>query len=138
MVDKGRVRRLLRGIEANVAFLARFADRPIDDLVKDELTMSGIKYRFVTAIEGCAKVAHHLGASEEWPVAETNADAVRMLATEGVLTRKLDRRCSGLSQSAGARVRRRGRQARHEPSRSTRRPAGVHHFGRDVDGRAQI
>lgn len=89
MVDELRVHRLLRGIEADTAFLARFVDREIDELVVDEVAVSGIKYRFITAIEGCAKVAHHLGAAEEWTLSETNADAVRRLGLEGVLTREL-------------------------------------------------
>lgn len=39
----------------------------------------------MTAIEGCARVAQHLIASEGWAVAETNADAVRRLAEHGVM-----------------------------------------------------
>jgi len=44
-----------------------------------------VKYYFITAIEGCARVAQHIIAAEGWPVAETNADAVRRLAANGVL-----------------------------------------------------
>ena len=91
MVDEPRVQRLLLGIEQDVQFLSRFAGRNVDELLLDDVAVSGIKYRFVTAIEGCAKVAHHLAASEGWPVAETNADAVRQLGAQGVLTRELAR-----------------------------------------------
>jgi uncharacterized protein YutE (UPF0331/DUF86 family) len=89
VVDRDRVFRLLAGIEADVAFLARFAERDVDEIVRDDVLLAAIKYGFVTAIEGSAKVAHHLAASEAWPVAETNADAVRTLASEGVLTHEL-------------------------------------------------
>ena len=89
MVDRDRVFRLLAGIEADVAFLARFAERDVEEIVGDDVLLAGIKYGFVTAIEGCAKVAHHLAASEAWPVPDTNADAVRTLTSEGVLTREL-------------------------------------------------
>ena len=89
MVDELRVQRLLRGIEQDVDFLARFADRNADELLADDVAVSAIKYRFVTAIEGCAKVAHHLAASEGWPVADSNADAVRQLEAQEVLTREL-------------------------------------------------
>lgn len=89
MVDEDRVLRLLRGIDAHTAFLAGYADRDPTRLIADEEALSAVKYRFVTAIEGCAKVAHHLGAAEKWPVAETNADAVRLMGRHGVLTREL-------------------------------------------------
>lgn len=89
MVDAERLRRLIEGVRADVAFLRQFADREARDLVADQLTLRGIKYSFVTAIEGCAKVAHHIAAAEGWPSAETNADAVRDLGRQGVLERDL-------------------------------------------------
>jgi uncharacterized protein YutE (UPF0331/DUF86 family) len=89
VVDERRLRRLLKGIQDDLVFLARFAGQDVDAIVGDEVVLAAIKYRFITAIEGCAKVAHHLSASEAWPVAETNADAVRILAQQGVLSREL-------------------------------------------------
>lgn len=89
MVDRERLLRLCGGIEVDIAFLARFSHRSADDIIGDDILLGSIKYRFVTAIEGCAKVAHHLSASEAWPVAETNADAIRILAKQGVLSREL-------------------------------------------------
>ena len=89
MVDRDRVFRLLAGIEADVAFLARFAERDVEEIVGEPVLLAAVKYGFVTAIEGCAKVAHHLAASESWPVPATNADAVRTLAAEGVLSGEL-------------------------------------------------
>lgn len=89
MVDEQRIDRLLVGIETHTAFLAGYADRPIDGIVTDEQMLSAIKYRFVTAIEGCAKVAHHIGAAQGWPPAESNGHAIRMLADHGVLPRGL-------------------------------------------------
>lgn len=85
MVDADRLRRLLRGIEADVRFLDGYVDRPHDELLTDGATLRGIKYAFITAIEGCARVAHHVAAAEGWPPAETNADAVRQLGREGVI-----------------------------------------------------
>lgn len=89
MVDEERVLRLLAGIEADTAFLRRLAQRDEDDLLSDELALSAVKYRFITAIEGCARVAHHLAAAEGWPAAETNADAVRELARRDVIGTRL-------------------------------------------------
>jgi uncharacterized protein YutE (UPF0331/DUF86 family) len=91
VVDEQRLRRLLRGIEDDVAFLEQFAGRDVELILRDDVVLRGIKYGFITAIEGCAKVAHHLAASEAWSVAETNADAVRILASKGVIGHELAR-----------------------------------------------
>ena len=85
VVDEDRVLRLLDGIRRDVDHLAAYAAREPTELVTDIITLSGIKYLFVTAIEGCAKVAHHLGAAAGWPVAESNGDAVRELGRRGVV-----------------------------------------------------
>jgi len=42
-------------------------------------------YHFITAIEGCAQIAHHIIASEGWRVAESNADAVRAPGVQRVV-----------------------------------------------------
>lgn len=89
MVDEDRVIRLLRRLEEDVRFLGGVAGRDRTTVRNDPILLAAVKYRFVTAIEGCAKVAHHLAASEGWPVAETNAAAVRELADAGVLDREL-------------------------------------------------
>ncbi len=89
MVDERRLRRLLQGIRDDLVFLDRFAGQDVDAIISDDIVLAGIKYRFITAIEGCAKIAHHLSASEEWSVAETNADAIRILARQGVISREL-------------------------------------------------
>jgi uncharacterized protein YutE (UPF0331/DUF86 family) len=47
--------------------------------------LDAAKYRFITAIEGCARVAQHICASEGWTAPDSNADAVRALAARGVL-----------------------------------------------------
>jgi uncharacterized protein YutE (UPF0331/DUF86 family) len=85
VVDEPRVLRLLARVEADVTSLASFAGRDVGGLLEDDVAVDAIKYRFITAIEGCTKVAHHLSAAEGWPPAETNADAVRRLGTEGVV-----------------------------------------------------
>lgn len=86
VVDERRLRRLLDGIEAHTRTLAVFAARERGELLRDEITLSAMKYRFITAIEGCAKAAHHIAAAEGWRVQETNADAVRLLARNGVVS----------------------------------------------------
>lgn len=52
----------------------------------DDLTLlAAVKYYFITVIEGCARIAHHVIASESWRVAESNADAVRTLGVQQVV-----------------------------------------------------
>jgi uncharacterized protein YutE (UPF0331/DUF86 family) len=85
VVDSERVRRLLAGVRTDLAFLRSFAAKPPGDLLIDEVALGAVKYRFVTAIEGCVKVAHHLVASEGWSMPETNAAAVRELGVRGVV-----------------------------------------------------
>lgn len=100
MVDEERVIRLLERVVADVTFLADFAHRPPEELLRDELAMSAVKYRFVTAIEGCVKVAHHLAVAEGWSAPETNAEALRELGRRGVVSPELAPR---LAAAAGFR-----------------------------------
>lgn len=87
MVDKERVTRLLDQVRADVDRLRAFATRDRDALLADDTAMNAMKYCFVTAIEGCTRVAHHVIASEAWSAPDTNAAAVRELSTRGVITR---------------------------------------------------
>jgi uncharacterized protein YutE (UPF0331/DUF86 family) len=84
MVDEARVLALLRSVRADLTFLGREAHA---DAVRraDEAWLRGVKYAFVTAIEGCVDVAQHLAASESWGAPATNAAAVRLLGRHGVL-----------------------------------------------------
>ena len=84
MVDEARVLALLRSIRADLAFLDREAGAD-ESRRADKTWLRGIKYAFVTAIEGCVDIAQHLAASESWGAPGTNADAVRVLGRHGVL-----------------------------------------------------
>lgn len=84
MVDRERVERLLARVADDVRELTRFRARG-RELLGDRTALAAAKYHFITAIEGCARIAHHIIASERWLVAESNADAVRRLGDEGVL-----------------------------------------------------
>lgn len=86
MVDEERVTRLLGRIRQDVETLRGLGARGRDALVADEIAMHATKYCLLTAIEGCARVAHHLIASEGWSPPETNAAAFRELSTRGVTT----------------------------------------------------
>lgn len=83
MVDRERVDRLLRRISEDLDGLAAFDGR--EDLLSERTELAAVKYYFITAIEGCGRVAHHIVAAEGWPVTETNADAVRRLGAHGVV-----------------------------------------------------
>ena len=84
MVDQERVDRLLARVAADLRELAGYRRRGTE-LLDDRTELAAAKYYFITAIEGCARVAQHLIAAEGWLVAESNADAVRRLGSQGVL-----------------------------------------------------
>jgi uncharacterized protein YutE (UPF0331/DUF86 family) len=85
VVDVRRVRRLLQRVEQDLSYLERRARLSRSDVLGDADRLSGIKYAFVTTIEGCLNVAQHLCASEGWGPPESNAGAMRVLGREGVL-----------------------------------------------------
>lgn len=84
MVDADRVARLLRSITDDLAVLRAEAGAGAERRA-DPLWMRGVKYVFVTAIEGCVDVAQHVCSSEGWGPPRDNADAVRTLGRHGVL-----------------------------------------------------
>lgn len=87
MVDEERVTRLANGVLSDVARLSALA--ATDDLIHKPDQLDAVKYRFVTAIEGCVSIAHHVTASEGWTAPDTNAAAMRGLADHGVIDGKL-------------------------------------------------
>lgn len=89
MVDEARATRLLHGVTEILVNLRDDASRDRDALLADGLALDAIKYRFVTAIEGCLDVAQHLCASEGWGPPKTNADAMLVLGRHEVLDRDL-------------------------------------------------
>lgn len=93
MVDEARVARLLRSITDDLAVLGRESGADTSRRA-DPLWIRGIKYVFVTAIEGCVDVAQHICSSEGWGPPRDNADAIRVLGRHGVLPVELAERLS--------------------------------------------
>jgi uncharacterized protein YutE (UPF0331/DUF86 family) len=90
MVDEDRVLRLLRGITDDTSVLKR--ESAAGDIRRqDPIWLRGIKYTFVTAIEGCVDVAQHICAAEGWGPPADNGDAVRLLGEHGVCAPELAR-----------------------------------------------
>lgn len=85
MVDPERVALMLQRLRGEVAYLRRRADSDRAALRADEERMSGLKYRFITALETVINIAQHLCASEGWGPPASNADCVRLLGANGVL-----------------------------------------------------
>ena len=85
MVDTGRVRALLDRLGDEVGHLRRAAERPREELARDDDMLAAIKYRFIVAIEICIDVAEHIIASEGLRAPETFADAFRSLTESGML-----------------------------------------------------
>ncbi len=94
MVDERRLRRLLQAVSNELAYLHARASEDRVALRADEERLSGLKYRFVTTIEGIVNVAHHVCASEGWGPPLDNADAVRLLGRHSVLEPELARRAA--------------------------------------------
>lgn len=84
VVDQERLDRLLDRAASDVKVLVG-CSTAAGDLLDDPIQLAAVKYYFITAIEGCARIAHHLVASEGWRVAESNADAVRTLGAQRVV-----------------------------------------------------
>lgn len=97
MVDEARVVALLRHLRRDVATLR---DLGAHRDAMDDVRLGAMKYAFVTAIEGCARVAQHIGASEGWRPPANNADALVVLGEQGVLGTDL---ASRLARAVGFR-----------------------------------
>lgn len=61
-----------------------------DGEARPDSDLDAIKYRFITLIEGAARIAHHITVSEGWGAPDSNAAAFVQLGARQVLDR--DRR----------------------------------------------
>ncbi len=95
MVDERRLVRLLQRVASELAYLQARAGEDRAALQADAERLSGLKYRFVTTIEGVVNAAQHLCASEGWGPPKDNGDAVRLVGTHGVVDEQLARRLVG-------------------------------------------
>ncbi|SNS06905.1 Uncharacterized conserved protein YutE, UPF0331/DUF86 family [Geodermatophilus pulveris] len=95
MVDAERVVALLRRLDVEVGYLRARAAQDRAALRADEERLSGLRYRFVTALETLVDIAQHLCASEGWGPPRSNADSVRLLGVHGVVDGDLAERLAG-------------------------------------------
>lgn len=86
-MDEERVTRLAAGVLDDVNRLRALAETA--DLARRPDQLDAVKYRFITTIEGCVAIAHHVIASEGWAAPETNAMAMRQLGERRVLPSEL-------------------------------------------------
>lgn len=89
MVDAERLRRILQRVADDLGRLEPHARADPAVVLADEVVLDSIKYRFVTAIEGCIDAAHHVCSAEGWGPPDTNADAMRVLADHRALPDEL-------------------------------------------------
>jgi uncharacterized protein YutE (UPF0331/DUF86 family) len=87
VVDEERVTRLASDVRRDVARLRELEQT--ERLVTQVNQLDAVKYRFLTAIEDCISIAHHITASEGWEAPDSNADAMRNLAKHGVISIEL-------------------------------------------------
>lgn len=85
MVDVERLAALLRRLESEAGYLRARAGEDRQALRDDEERLSGLKYRFVTALETVVGIAQHLCASEGWGPPSSNAASVRILGEQDVV-----------------------------------------------------
>ena len=95
MVDERRLVRLLQRVASELGYLQARAGEDRAALQADPERLSGLKYRFVTTIEGVVNVAQHLCASEGWGPPKDNGDAVRLVGTHGIVDEHLAHRLVG-------------------------------------------
>lgn len=100
MVDADRVAAMLQRLRGEVAYLSARAEDDRDAVRADDERMSGLKYRFVTALETVVNIAQHLCASEGWGPPSSNAASLILLGRQKVLPHELSQR---LSQAVGFR-----------------------------------
>jgi uncharacterized protein YutE (UPF0331/DUF86 family) len=98
VVDEGRLSRLLRDITDRTRRL--WAAAATAEADRYDLWLDGVKYLFVTTIEGCVDVAQHVASSERYRAPDSNADAVRLLGAHGVIDNDL---ASDLGRAVGFR-----------------------------------
>lgn len=98
MVDAERLRRILQRVSDDLSRLRAYRARDPVALLDNSESLGNIKYLFVTALEGCIDAAQHVCSSEGWGPPETNAAAMTVLATHGVVD-------AGLGETMQAAVR---------------------------------
>ncbi len=89
MVDAERLTALLHRLAGQLGYLRARADADRAALRADEERLSGLKYRFVTALETIVAVSQHVCSSEGWGPPASNADSVRLLGRHHVLDARL-------------------------------------------------
>lgn len=92
MVDPERVARLVHRLRGEIAYLHARAIEDRDAIRQDVERLSGLKYRFITALETVIGIAQHLCASEGWGPLSSNASALHALGREGVISADLAER----------------------------------------------
>lgn len=93
MVDPDCLAWLLRRLDGEVGYLRRrAAEDDGEALLADEERLSGLKYRFVTALETTITVAQHLSATQRWSAPTSNADSLRQLGRHQVIDVELGAR----------------------------------------------
>jgi hypothetical protein len=134
VVDEVRVLRLLRRITDDLAVLEH-ESRAGAARREDPVWLRGVKYTFVTAIEACVDVAHHLCAVQGWGPPSDNGDAVNLLGRHGILSHELaslapqGRR---VPQCSRARVRRSVGRHRHRKAERSLGPLDLRPRGHDL------
>ncbi len=85
MVDEVRVTRLLRTAQEGLVILQRRASEDTKERAS-ETWLPAVKYSFISVLEVCVDVAHHICSTEHFGTPNSNGDAMRRLGLHKVLT----------------------------------------------------
>lgn len=83
---------MLQRLRGELAYLAARSAEDHEAIRRDDERMSGLKYRFVTALETVVNIAQHLCASEGWGPPTSNANSLVVLGDHEVLDQELAQR----------------------------------------------
>jgi len=89
MIDKSKIDQMLASLQSYANALARLAQTPKDEFLRNTDKIGNAKYQFVISIETCIDIANHIIASENLRFPKSNADSFAVLIEFGFLNEDL-------------------------------------------------
>jgi len=138
VVDTNLVAAKLRELAERIARVRSHCPPEASDLAADPDALDLVSFNLLLAVQACLDVASHLISDENWPPANTYADAFQRLSEHGVLTRDTADTLGSarLAECRGTRLCG-GRSGADPPRRCarSRRPGTVFPRSQRLDGR---
>jgi uncharacterized protein YutE (UPF0331/DUF86 family) len=87
VVDTNLVAAKLRELAERIARVRSHCPPEVSDLAADPDALDLVSFNLMLAVQACLDVASHLISDEDWPPANSYAEAFQHLHEQGVLTR---------------------------------------------------